>query len=70
MPQRSKDQRTGKPSLATRLYANLPAENNQVKSNRVDGWAPLTQRAKWGDNVDHVSRQYVSPLGGQVKRGK
>lgn len=70
MALRSKDQRTKKvkPSIAAGLFPNLPAENNQVKSNRVDGWA--RQRAQWGENVDHRTRGPVSPLGGTVKRGK
>ena len=64
-----RDQRTkkAKPSIATGLFPNLPAENNQVKSNRVDGWAP--QRERWGE-IDHRKRGATSPLGGQVKRGK
>ena len=56
-----------KRSISENMYPKLkqPAEP-KPKRPPADGWAK--QRAKWGDNVDHVSRQYVSPLGGQVKR--
>jgi hypothetical protein len=62
-----------KPSIATGLYPNLAVDDNQVKTNRIDGWAP--QRSQWGE-VDHRARGFVSPLGGtvtvklQTKKGK
>ena len=64
MPLRSKDQPTEKAtSLATKIFPN-----RQVKpAHPIDGWAP--KRAQWGE-VDHRARGPVSPLGGQVKRGK
>jgi hypothetical protein len=58
-------------TLAERIYTNLkpkPAEPDQSKRPPIDGWA--RQRAQWGEAVDHRTRGPVSPLGGQVKRGK
>jgi hypothetical protein len=61
---------TDKRSLAERIYTKLkpkPTEPNQPKRQPIDGWAK--QRQAWGE-VDHRTRGPVSPLGGQVKRGK
>jgi hypothetical protein len=59
-----------KRTIAQRIYSKLkqPTEPDQPKRPPVDGWAP--QRKAWGENVDHRARGHVSPLGGQVKRGK
>ena len=64
MPQRSKDQRTEKAtSLATKIFPNL-----QPKPSAPNRWMG-PKRAQWGE-IDHRARGLVSPLGGQVKRGK
>ena len=59
-----------KRTIAQRIYSNLKPKSagpGQPKPP-ADGWAK--QRQAWGENVDHRARGHVSPLGGQVKRGK
>jgi hypothetical protein len=58
-----------KRSIAQGMYPKLkqPTEP-QPKRPPADGWAK--QRQSWGEDVDHRARGHVSPLGGQVKRGK
>jgi hypothetical protein len=65
MTLRSKDQRTEKasPSFAEQMFPNLQPKPKAP----ADGWA--RQRESWGE-TDHRKRGFVSPLGGQVKRGK
>jgi hypothetical protein len=54
-------------SIAGRLYSNLVKTKPEEKIKPpVDGLA-RKQRQAWGENVDHITRGPVSPLGGQVK---
>ena len=57
MTLRSKDQRTVKPSLATRLYSNLPSQTNQVNRSMV-GHRDAT--SAMGRNVDHVTASMLT----------
>ena len=57
-----------KRSSAGRMYPKLKQPTEPIKPKRppADGWA-RKQRQASGENVDHITRGFLSPLGGQAK---
>jgi hypothetical protein len=55
---------------SSRIYPNLKATKPEETKRPppIEGWAK--QRKEWGEDDYHRARGPVSPLGGQVKRGK